>query len=117
MKVFKFFIGFIILCIFTIFAAANTHIVPIYYFLHANNTSDAVGTIDSFLKFPTFILVYLCFGMGFIVAWILSSGFKRVFKKQIKQLKKQLSEKDDELTRLRNLPVSAASAENPESEV
>jgi uncharacterized integral membrane protein len=107
MRIFRFFIGFVVLCIFTIFAAANTHIVPLHFFI----TKTPTVPTDSF-ALPAFILIYFCFGIGFIAAWVLSLGIKRGYKKSVKTLKKQVAQQEAELKKLRNLPLA-----NPEPEV
>jgi len=107
MRIFRFFIGFVVLCIFTIFAAANTHLVPLHFFI----TKTPAVPADSF-SLPAFILIYCCFGLGFVAAWILSLGIKRVYKKSVKTLKKQIAQQETELKKLRNLPLA-----NPEPEV
>ncbi|MBN1356470.1 LapA family protein [bacterium] len=101
MRAFKFFIGFLVLCVFTIFAAANTQTVLLRFFITPGSQTEAQG-----LALPLFILIYLCFAIGFITAWILSFGIKRSAKKSISQMKKQIIQQEEELNKLRNLPVA-----------
>ncbi|MBN1553012.1 LapA family protein [bacterium] len=119
MKVFKFFIGFLLLVIFTYFAASNTHIVPIYLLGHPNSNIEQPADplaieppeIKEPLQFQAFALVYLCFGLGFLTAWILNAGFRRSLKKEIKKLQKVIRGQEKELDKLRNLPISGTADE------
>ncbi len=94
MKVIKFFLGFIVLCLFTMFSVSNNHTTFLKPFF--NNESII----------PVYLLVYCSFAVGFIFAWILSLGMMRSLKKNLKQLTRINKEQETELLKLRNLPVS-----------
>ncbi len=110
MKFVKFFAAFVVLVLFTMFATANTHTVPLYAFLKGQSLIGYVqqetttNPIPS--QLPVFLIVFLSFGLGFIVAWILNVSVNRSHKKNIKKLKKENREQNIELEKLRKLPAT-----------
>ncbi|HPQ41809.1 MAG TPA: LapA family protein [bacterium] len=121
MKVVKFFIGFLIICAFTMFATANLEKVQVNFLFNdqpllgyasvEETHPDGSTTIQEVpRKIPLFILIYTTFGLGFLISWILSAGIVRKSRKQAKRLTKQNETIQRELNELRNLPVNDQSS-------
>lgn len=128
MKFFKFFLGFVIICIFTVFATSNMQRI------HLNFLSSSLIGYQSIEKenaavretnqtepektprqIPVFLLVYMSFAIGFIVSWFLSIGMNKGHKKKIKLLTSETKKQTKELESLRNLPVSDTESTGMES--
>ena len=113
MKFIKFFTAFVILVLFTMFATANTHTVPIYAFLKGQSLigyiqqgTDAINITHIPKELPIFLIVFIFFGLGFIVAWFMNISINRKHKKSVKKLRRQIKEQDMELQKLRKLPAT-----------
>lgn len=116
MKIAKFFIGFLIICAFTMFATANLQKIQVnflfdnqpllgYHEAEQPNNNGSTETIRTPREVPLFLLLFVTFGLGFLVSWILSAGLVRKHKKNAKTLTKQCNAVTQELDELRNLPV------------
>ncbi len=126
MKFFKFFLGFIIICIFTVFATSNMQRIHLNFMsksligyqtvekepgLETNQTEP----IKIPRQIPVFLLVYGSFAGGFIISWFLSIGMNKGHKKKVKLLTKETNKQSKELESLRNLPVSDSDSSGMES--
>ncbi|MBN1879950.1 LapA family protein [bacterium] len=119
MKLMKFFLGFIVICLFTLFATANLEKVQINFLLENQpllgysrilaTPSESNDVVDKApRKVPLFLVIFASFGLGFIVSWTMSSSIVRSHKQIAKKLKKQSNDLIKERDELRNLPVSAS---------
>lgn len=126
MKVLKFFIGFLIICAFTMFATANLEKVQVnflfdsqpllgYKTIEVSHPDGSTTPVQEPRKVPLFILIFFSFGFGFLVSWILSAGLVRKNKKQVKKLSKENNAMHRELNELRNLPVNSPSDSSVEA--
>ena len=119
MKLMKFFLGFIVICLFTLFATANLEQVQIsfpfsdYSLLGMKTTviknsegNDQTSTEPR--KVPLYLVIFVTFGFGFITSWVLSSGIMRALRKNLKKTQKQCDIITQERDKLRNIPVSGA---------
>jgi len=124
MKVVKFFVGFLIICAFTMFATANLQQVQVNFLFDSQpllgyvqvdkaNPDGTITTVKTPRQVPLFILIFGIFGFGFLVSWILSMGLLRKQKKDTKQLKKDCASMNEELDKLRKLPVISDSESKP----
>jgi len=118
MKILKFFVGFLIICAFTMFATANLQKVQVNFLFDdqpllgymeiENSNPDGTMTPERVPRqLPLFILIFGVFGVGFLVSWILSMGLLRKQRKNTKTLRKQCDSMNTELDELRNLPVNS----------
>ncbi|MBN1297648.1 LapA family protein [bacterium] len=123
MKVLKFFIGFLIICAFTMFATANMDKVQVnllfddqpllgYKSVDQVNDDGTIQTVRAARRIPVFILIFGSFGLGFLISWSLSTSLMRGYKKAARSIKKQNDRMLDELNELRNLPVNTPSEPN-----
>jgi len=113
MKIVKFFLGFLIICLFTMFATANLQKVNLNFLTEGQsligyNEIQADGETQErkAKEIPVFLLVFASFGTGFVVSWFLNIGIIQSMKRKMKLLKREYSKQDMELNNLRNLPVS-----------
>jgi uncharacterized integral membrane protein len=118
MRFIKFFLGFAVLTIVTIFATSNVHEVPLYAYMGKSllgyvPASNAVEGASSLLprKIPVFLIIYISFAAGFLVAGFLSVSSAYVYKRQVKRLNKQLKQQSEELDRLRSIPAAESMSE------
>ncbi len=123
MKLLKFFIGFVIVCIFTLFATANMGKVQVNFLFenqpllgYSRVITESAENNEIFLKeprqIPLYLLIFSTFGFGFIVSWVLSSSLVRSHKQNLKKLKKQFDNLVRERDELRNLSVNS----NPDNQ-
>lgn len=55
---------------------------------------------------PVFLIAVICFLIGVLSMWIYSLSERFQFKRQVRALARDVSEKEKELNSLRNLPVT-----------
>jgi hypothetical protein len=111
MRLIKFFISFAILVVFTMFATANLQQVHLNSLLKDKSligyTSPGEGGGESKPReLPVFLVVYFSFGLGFLVASIMSYSVASIHKRRLKDITKRFKRQEEELNKLRNLPVS-----------
>ncbi|MGB3976104.1 MAG: LapA family protein [bacterium] len=104
MKIMKAFIGFLIIILFTLFATSNIEEVHVNLF---NKDQSILGYNDQGMPStaPLFLVIYAGFGLGFVVAWLLSSTQSLKYKRNLRSLQKQYKALMTETEKLRNLPV------------
>lgn len=112
MKLFKFFVGLIILGIFTMFATANTHKVPVFFLMENQSligytdiqTKTSVETDSEMGKaprsIPVFLMVYCTFVIGFLTSSVLTVGMHRSLRRQLKRSERTLQECEKSLSKL-----------------
>lgn len=117
MKLAKFFFGFVVICLFTLFATANLQKVQVNFLFEDQpllgysqikpEPDTQIGTFEKTPRqIPLFLVIFGTFGFGFIVSWMLSSGLIRSHKRNFKHLKKEFDLLAKERDELRNLPVN-----------
>ncbi len=117
MKLLKFFIGFVIVSVFTLFGTANMENVQVNFLFKnqpllgysktmTENADNNETVVKEPRQIPLFLLIFTTFGFGFIVSWVLSSSLVRSYKHELKKLKKQFDNLVRERDELRNLSVN-----------
>ena len=94
MKIFGIILKAFVLAIIVIFAAFNMDKVNIVYF---------VGKEP--LVLPLFMVMLISFLLGMIAVYLLFIGDRILLKKELSKAKKDMKQTNDELIRLRNLPI------------
>lgn len=111
MKIAKVFIGFVIIVLFTLFATANIEEVHVN-FLSKSQSMLGYDKQEEPKTIPLFVVIYVSFGAGFIVAWFLGGTLVRMHKRNLKKLQKQYDVLLKETEQLRNLPVNTREEES-----
>jgi len=117
-RIIKVTLGLLILGLFTMFATANTHTIPLnflfenqsligYSEIQQSQSPETQGDpIRTPRQIPVFFLVYSTFFLGFLSSSILTLGIHRSIRRKLKVTQKQLMERETELMDLKQLDRS-----------
>ena len=94
MKIVSLILKIAILCVIVLFGAFNMQIVGIKYFFNQEP-----------IEIPLFVVMIISFLIGMLITYLLFITDRMKLKKELNRIKKSLKEKDNELLRLRNLPL------------
>jgi uncharacterized integral membrane protein len=94
MKIVSLILKIAILCIIVLFGAFNMQIIGIKYFFNKEP-----------IEIPLFVVMIISFLIGMLITYLLFITDRMRLKKELNRIKKSLKEKDNELLRLRNLPL------------
>ena len=99
----------LVLGIFTMFATANTHTIPVnflwenqsligYSSVKTNSTLETpADAVKMPRKIPVFLLVYSTFVIGFLISSALTLGIHRSLRRQLKTTQRTLKERETEI--------------------
>ncbi len=125
MRIIKVLLGLVILGLFTMFATANTHTIPLnflfenqsligYTAIQSGPSSETqVTPVTTPRKIPVFLLVYSTFLIGFLSSSILTLGIHRSIRRKLKITQKQLAERDMELMNFKQIDHPLDSSIDP----
>ena len=94
MKIISLILKIAILCIIVLFGAFNMQTIGIKYFFGKEP-----------IEMPIFVVMIISFLIGMLITYLLFITDRMKLKKELNRIKKSLKEKDNELLRLRNLPL------------
>ena len=94
MKIFGIILKAFVLAIIVVFAAFNMEMVNITYFVGKDP-----------LILPLFMVMLITFLLGMIAVYLLFIGDRVSLKKELSRTKRDMKKANDELIRLRNLPL------------
>lgn len=117
MKRLKYLLGFLVLIVVVIFAVSNDHATHVNYWKnrpvpllgYTNPSPDEISPEPSKIPatarpIPVYLLVAGIFILGFLFSWLFSFADSRFMRRELKHLRRELTVKEEELGRLRNLP-------------
>jgi uncharacterized integral membrane protein len=103
MKIISIILKIVVLCVIVMFGAFNMQSVGIKYFFGKEP-----------MEVPLFVALILAFLIGMLVTYLIFIVDRIRLKKELGRIRKSLKERDNELLRLRNLPLEEEKIPNEE---